>query len=249
MNNLALINQEKYYDSVDTDKNKETYWDNDIWDIRILKQFGISYPESTSNFYIRFDLINKLEFRNNVKKYFKEKLLGGKNFTTGTAMQYLVPIKNFCNFLENIEPLWVDFNNLNRNHILQFIEHLHEIYTGKNINNYLLRAINIIQTFLEDLQLREYDFSPTLPVTKLITPIDKPNAIKKSKSTIDYIPDYVLDQLFGKIELISNKDIITIVWILYKTGLRISDVLELKQDCLIKFDNKFWLETDVKKHM
>ena len=41
MNNLALINQEKYYDSVDTDKNKETYWDNDIWDI-ILDENSIN---------------------------------------------------------------------------------------------------------------------------------------------------------------------------------------------------------------
>jgi len=33
-----------------------------------------------------------------------------------------------------------------------------------------------------------------------------------------------------------HKDIILIVYIMLKTGLRISDVLELKHDCLIKLN-------------
>ena len=247
MNNLALNNQEKHYNTADINKQEKSYWDNDVWDIRDLEKFGIPYLKSTSNFYMRFDLIDKIEYRKIIKKYFKEKLMIGKNFTTGTAIQYLAVVKNFCNFLYLAEPSWIDFNSLERDHIVVFIQYLRRIYRGQNINNYLLRSINILETFLEDLQLREYKFAPTLPITKLILPIDKPNSIKKQKTEVDYIPDYVLNQLFDKIELISNKDIVTIIWILYKTGLRISDVLELKQDCLLKFDNKYWIETDIKK--
>ena len=34
---------------------------------------------------------------------------------------------------------------------------------------------------------------------------------------------------------------------MFKTGLRISDVLGLNQDCLVKLNNKFWVETDIEK--
>ena len=32
-----------------------------------------------------------------------------------------------------------------------------------------------------------------------------------------------------------------------QTGLRISDVLELNQNCLVKLNNKYWIETDIEK--
>ena len=34
---------------------------------------------------------------------------------------------------------------------------------------------------------------------------------------------------------------------MFKTGLRISDVLGLTQYCLVKLNNKFWIETDIEK--
>ncbi len=34
---------------------------------------------------------------------------------------------------------------------------------------------------------------------------------------------------------------------MFSTGLRISDVLGLKQDCLVKLNNKYWIETDIEK--
>ena len=34
---------------------------------------------------------------------------------------------------------------------------------------------------------------------------------------------------------------------MYKTGLRISDVLELKHDCVIMLDNNYWFETNILK--
>jgi len=44
-----------------------------------------------------------------------------------------------------------------------------------------------------------------------------------------------------------NKDVVPVVYTMFKTGLRISDVLGLKQDCLVKLNNKFGVETDIEK--
>ncbi|SFM49206.1 hypothetical protein SAMN03159341_13814 [Paenibacillus sp. 1_12] len=37
------------------------------------------------------------------------------------------------------------------------------------------------------------------------------------------------------------------VWIAFKIGLRISDVLGLTQDCLLRINGKYYIETDIEK--
>ncbi len=69
---------------------------------------------------------------------------------------------------------------------------------------------------------------------------------KKPNDQIDYVPDFVLEQLFDNINNL-HKDVIPVVYVMFKTGLRISDVLGLNQDCLVKLNNKFWVETDIEK--
>lgn len=59
-------------------------------------------------------------------------------------------------------------------------------------------------------------------------PQDLPKHEKIEKNQIDYIPDFVLDQLFENINSLPE-EIIPIIWIAFKTGLRISDVLTLKR--------------------
>lgn len=80
----------------------------------------------------------------------------------------------------------------------------------------------------------------------MIFPEDKPKVPKKSNDQIDYVPDFVLEQLFYNINNL-HKEVIPIVYTMFKTGFRISDVLGLKQDCLVKLNNKFWIETDIEK--
>jgi hypothetical protein len=63
---------------------------------------------------------------------------------------------------------------------------------------------------------------------------------------VEYIPDFVLDQLFESISKMNPK-IVPVVWVMYKTGLRIADVLALTYDCLIKIDGKYWIKTDIQK--
>jgi integrase len=106
--------------------------------------------------------------------------------------------------------------------------------------------LTIIQRFLSDLQLYGNGFAPIKDARILILPEDRSAILKKPYDKTDYIPDFVLEQLFRNIRLL-HKDAIPVVWIMFKTGLRISDALLLRQNCLILLNGEYWIETDIKK--
>lgn len=227
-------------------------WEKDKWDVRKLNKYGISCSKTGSHYYIHFDKIYNISIRSGIKEYIKQRLISNNKFSWGTACNYMMVLPNFANYICNLEPTWNDFKNLERNHILKYIEWLN-IYATENLiqknsnpKQYILTSLNIIQKFLSDIQVREYDISPIKNVRILISNEDKPKIPKKSINQIDYVPNYVLDQLFENINNLP-KEVVPVVFTMFKTGLRISDVLELKQDCLIRLNNKFWIETDIEK--
>ena len=229
-----------------TDERKE--WEKDKWDIRNIAQYGISYNKSISHYYIDFSKVNNIAIRENFKKYIKQRLISSENFSWGTAVSYLNTISIFVNTVCELEPIWNDLKGLERQHILKYIERLN-IYAKENSTNpkqYVAKSLSIVQKFLLDIQVREYDIASIKNVKTLILPEDKPKLSKKSNDQIDYISDFVLEQLFDNINNL-HTDVIPVVYTMFKTGLRISDVLGLKQDCLVKLNNKFWIETDIEK--
>ena len=68
------------------------------------------------------------------------------------------------------------------------------------------------------------------------------NADHTKDDNIDYIPDYVLEQIISKFNNL-NKEIQPIFLIMLQTGLRISDAWELNQNCLVKLNNKYWMDS------
>ena len=233
-----------------TDEREE--WEKDIWDVRILEQHGVNYPKSNTHYYLDFSNILNLKIREEVKKYIKQRLIANNKFSWCTAQNYLNYVHSFINFIFELEPTWNDLKGLERHHILKYIEWL-TIYVKDNLTrkdanpkHYILKSLSIIQKFLSDIQLREYDIAPIKNVRVLILPEDKPKVPKKSNDQIDYIPDFVLEQLFDNINNL-HKEVIPVVYTMFKTGLRISNVLGLRQDCLVKLNNKFWVETDIEK--
>lgn len=141
---------------------------------------------------------------------------------------------------------------LNRSHIEQFIQWLHEYAKSnlkqKNANpeKYVKNKLVILGKFLADIQRYEYDIAPETHVRLLLFPEDKPKLKKKSVDQIDYIPDFVLEQLFTHINHL-HKEVIPVVWVAFKTGLRISDVLGLTSDCLARLNGKYSIVTDIEK--
>lgn len=227
-------------------------WEKDRWDIRNLsKKYDISYSKTNKSNYIDFSKINNQYMKKEVMAYMKEKLIAQNRFSWGTACLYMAYIPVFLNFICDLEPTWNDLKNLQRSHILKYIEWLH-LYANSpdnrvtNPSKYIRHVLVVVESFLEDIQGKEYDMAPIKHIHSLIFLEDKPKNINQSPEEIQYVPDYVLEQLFEKIDLLPDY-ISLIVYIMFKTGLRISDTLELTQDCLIKLDNKFWIKTDIEK--
>ena len=227
-------------------------WKKDKWDVRNLEQYGVTYNKSRTTYYINFQKINNLNMREEIKKYIKQRLVANNKFSCSRALSYLQYIPPFMNYICELEPTWNDLKNLQRQHILKYIEWLN-IYAKENLTQkkatpkrYIARALSIIQKFLSDIQVREYGIAPIKNVRILIFSEDKPKVPKKSNDQIDYVPDFVLEQMFDNINNL-HKEVIPVVYTMFKTGLRISDVLELTHDSLVKLNNKYWITTDIEK--
>jgi integrase len=233
-----------------TDTREE--WEKDRWNVRVLyREYGIGFNNSTTQYYVDFTKIERCNIRDQMKKYIKQRLLSKNNFSWSTARNYLKFLPKFINFIFLIEPLWEDFRELKRHHIEQYILWLNQ-YTKKNIQknahpeSYISENLKCTQKFIEDIQRFEYEIAPEKHARLLFFPEDKPKRRKKSIDQIDFIPDYVLEQLFSNINSL-QKEIQPVLWIAFKTGLRISDVLGLTQDCLVRLNNNYYVETDIEK--
>lgn len=247
----ALLRTIYDYLSKKTDTREE--WEKDRWDVRVLnKKYGIKYNLSKDIYYLDFNKIQNDEFRNYFKKYIKIRLLGARNFSFATANNYVVYVPIFLNFISELEPEWNDLNNLTREHLEKFLEYLNHYaknnLKAKNANptNAIAQRIGFVKKFLEDFQRYEYRIAPKKPVTKLIYPGDIPSRLKKSTDDIDHVPDFVLEQLFEHINDL-HPDVQPVVWVMFKTGLRISDALGLTHECLWRLNGKSSVKTDIEK--
>ena len=141
-------------------------WDKDRWDIRTLyATYGINYNMSQSQYFVDFSKIRNPSIRSNVKGYIKQRLLNKNNFSWSTAVVYMNVIPGFLNFICNLEPLWNDLKDLQRSHILKYIESLHQSakkLTKRNSNpeSYIKYNLSAVSKFLDDIQRYEYDLAP-----------------------------------------------------------------------------------------
>lgn len=240
---------ETYFNLMDTREE----WEKDCWDIRILHdKYGLEFNKSETKYYINFNNISNLTLRYAFKRYIKQRLLSRNNLSIGTAQKYCYCIASFLNFINQLEPQWNDLKGLHRQHIENFITFLNEYAKNelkqKNSNplTYILGTLIIVEKFLSDIQRYDYDIAPTIPIQKLIYPEDKPKRPKKSADKTDYIPDFVLEQLFEHINDL-HPEIVPIVYVAFKSGLRVSDVLTLNTDCLVRLKEKYYIQTDIQK--
>lgn len=233
-----------------TDEREE--WEKDRWDVRILhNRYGVDYNKSTTEYYLDFSRIEN-KIRGYIKKYVKQRILSKNNFSWSSAQRYRRCLQKFITFIFSLEPTWTNLQHLKRTHIERYIEHLHE-HSKNNLNrrdshpeHYVKDSLSTLQKFLEDIQRYDYEMAPETHVRLLIFQEDMPKLRKKSIDQIDYIPDFVLEQLFSHIDDL-HEDVIPVVWVAFKTGLRISDVLGLTSDCLVKLNGQYSIVTDIEK--
>ena len=67
------------------------------------------------HYFVDFKSIQNIFFKKYFKKYMKTRLLGGKRFSWGTALNYLRSVPKFLNFISELEPEWNDLNGSYQN--------------------------------------------------------------------------------------------------------------------------------------
>lgn len=243
----------RFYEAISVVFDDRDEWEKDIWDIRILiNRYDIEYNPSKNDYLVNFSTIDNPYFREAVKSYFKQRILAQNNFSWSTARTYVGSIGKFLNYVSDKEPTWKDLKMLSRQHIEGYIHWLSGYVKSHhrkdaNSNRYKRHSLTAVNQFVRDLHFyNNSHMTPNLPFDLLFLPGDKPRKVKKSHETIDYIPEFVLEQLFKNIEYL-HKEVQPIVWIAFKTGLRISDVLGLKQNCLVLLNGKYSIVTDIEK--
>ena len=225
-------------------------WEKDRWDVRILHtKHGLYYSKSLTAHYLDFTKIEPLKIRESTKKYIKQRLMGRQDLSFATAKAYVRTLTKFFSFIFSLETTWNDLKDFKRPHMEQYIQWLHKDTKNKGIDSserYISEELKRINKFLGDIQKYEYEIAPNTNIRLLFFPGDKPKVKKKPFGQIDYIPDFVLEQLFAHLNDLPE-DIIPVVWVAFKTGLRISDVLELTTDCLVQLNGKYSIVTDIEK--
>lgn len=225
-------------------------WDKEVWDVRSLnKLYGIYYNRAMNHVTIDFTVIKNLRFRKEIQSYLKRRLLSN-DLTWGTAKNYMVAIPYFLDFIKSLEPTWTGFNELSREHMVKYFDQLHldnkQRQRKSESYDFIINAVSSVKKFLEGLQETGSDIAPNKDIRTLIFTSDKPQQKRQNSNKMDYIPDSVLEQLFENINYL-QEELQPVIWISFKTGLRLSDTLRLTQNCLVQLNGKYQIVTDISK--
>lgn len=226
-------------------------WVKDKWHIRNLEYTGLKIVKSSSHHYLDFSKITNENLRTMVKEYIKKRLLSKNDLRWSSARSLIMSVTKFLNFITLIEPTWNNLSRLDRTHVEKYIEWLNIYcsninFKNKNPESHINKNLSNVTRFLDDIQLFEYVTAPKKEVRKLMFPSDKPKLKKKPYGLIEFVPDFVLEQLFRYFSQL-HPEVQPVVLIMFETGLRISDVLSLRQSCLLKINGKFYLQMDIQK--
>lgn len=224
-------------------------WEKDIWEAKNLnKEYGVYFNQAASHTKMDFTAIKNMRFREETKQYLKRRLLSN-DLTWGSARNYLNCIPSFLDFIFSLEPDWDNLTKLTRNHIEKYLEQLNkDLKDNQRVTNsrhYIIKAVSLVKKYLQGLQEVYSDLAPEKDIRVLIFPEDKPK-YKRRPDKVNYIPDDVLEQLFDNLSYL-HEDVQPIIWISFKTGLRLSDTLRLNFDCLVKLNGKYQIVTDISK--
>lgn len=251
---LKNISKSNTHDMEATLKQIYQYWlktyDNrdeymkDIWDIRNINPSKVALAQS--KYCLKFNNIPE-KYRELAKRYIKICL---QRYSLGYCEKKLYGIRLFLVYISEAHNEWDDLRELNRNDIENFIVWVQKWFINRNSQKLDLQIWNVlidVKTFIEYIQLAQYDEAPVKLVNTLIFKEDKPRKPDWKLNRQKYIPQEVLNQLEENIEYLDSK-YIPIVIILRATGLRISDVLAMKYNKCLELVNRGWyIITDISK--
>ncbi|WP_442942375.1 tyrosine-type recombinase/integrase [Nostoc sp.] len=196
--------------------NPETEYKKDVWDCRNL---GISPGVGCYSYRLTFLNISQIWLREATKRYIKF-TLSTLSFSSGS--EKLLAIKRLSRFLAESYPN-ISPQELNRSVIIDFLAYLASTDLSISTRRH---SIGAIRGFLEMSYQNEW-----LEVSRyLIRDEDFP---KIPKSLPRYIPEDVMQQLNQHLEHLPEP-VMRMVLVLQECGMRISELLHLKADCLLQ---------------
>ncbi|EQK75829.1 site-specific tyrosine recombinase XerD [Clostridioides difficile] len=212
------------------DNREET--EKDIWYSKNVK--GAKIPASGANNGIN----NQLNFnsfpvyyRHMIKRYFKT-IITKKSWNH--CHQILQHLRYFFNKFYSNKYTDGFIENLSRKDIENYLYWVNNDYRDKNAT-YKSKFISYIRTFLEYIQMAQYEQSPKKEVSFLIFQDDIPkrelnrDEVKKAK----FVPETILKQLDNNIMDLDRPQFIPIYILLRETGWRGTDILNLRYyNCL-----------------
>ena len=207
------------------DITPELMFDYDIWDLQI---FGLDIP-SNGNYSVTFSNIKPEWLKNAAKQWIRFK---ASCDVASTLNIKVVSIRHFSRCIIDYFP---DINpqDINRDLIVQYIAYLSSLGLSPQTR---ISRIGHIKHFIEDCGRFNW-----IDVTKeqLVYKEDYP---KLSKPLPRYIPDNVLHEIKNNYHLLSQP-IVCAVEVLLGTGVRTSELVELKINC-IEQDNSgaYWIK-------
>ncbi|WP_195513415.1 tyrosine-type recombinase/integrase [Turicibacter sanguinis] len=240
MNILPLVPEIK------NNKNEEimignSHFSDDIWDLTPLMP---SKNQRKCQKFINFNYIQNKHMQSVVKQYAFERLGQVKPRTVHDEIHSRLPIFfKFCQ-ANQIE----SFNDIDMSTYLSFVEW---IRTEKNCTTRTGHAITVVvEKILKMGQIKGWSVNKTISFNEVSAASlwDVSKAVRQTKATPP-IPEKILNQIVYN-AIHNEKDILTkaAVIIQSQTGLRISEVVSIKEGCIHTNDNgDIYLEVTLSK--
>lgn len=225
----SIINS--LYDFIKSFYDDREEIEKDIWSPKNIK--GAKIPATgVKGSYTRLNFNEiPIYYRVTVKHYFRT-IITKRSWSH--CLNILVNLKFFFNYFYTSGYTDGFIENLTRNDIEKYLFYIGNERKGKNRTDNS-KYVSYIRTFLEYIQIAQYDKSPKREVSFLIFSDDIPrretnaDEVKKAK----FIPEPILKQLDNNIMDLDRPLFIPIYILLRETGWRGTDILNLRyNNCL-----------------
>ncbi|NFB55103.1 integrase [Clostridium botulinum] len=210
------------------DDREET--EKDIWYSKNIKGAKISATSDRKAKSINFNKI-PVYYRETVKRYLRT-IITKKSWSM--CFEIVSKLNYFFEFFYSNNYSNGFIENLSRKDIEKYIFYLMNERKGKHKTQTTL-YITFTRTFLEYIQMAQYDKSPKKEVSFLIFQDDIPRRMlnKEEVKQVKFIPEPILKQLDNNIMDLDRTQYIPIYILLRETGWRGTDILNLRYDnCL-----------------
>lgn len=208
-------------------RDTRTGLDRNFWRLSDMKINDERLNKSTSRAVMDFWKIENEENRELLKLWFKH-LIGGTELAYSTIYQRFFLCNMFVSYLGDKSLLDVTHSDIE--------DYRSKANLAADRNNHLISDLN---GFYKYLQVKKV-FNGKIPVNELDVMENKPKYIKTSVS------DYTITKIFKHLHTLKDSYMLMYLINLF-TGIRISDICQLKTDCLYTNEHGFFLAHDCQK--